>query len=79
MTKPLIVIHDAVTGDTVEREMTDAECAQYEKDQVQWAKAEADRLAAQQSQEAAKASAAAKLKALGLSDEEVAALTRAVP
>ena len=76
MSKPMVVIHDAATGETVEREMTDAEFAQYEQDQRDWAKAEADRLAAQQSQEAAKASAAAKLKALGLSDEEVAALTR---
>lgn len=78
MTKPIIVIHDAITGDTVEREMTDAEFAQYEKDQVQWAQAEADRHLALQAQEAARASAAAKLQALGLSDEEVAALTRSV-
>ena len=34
MTRPIIVIHDMETNEIIEREMNDAEYAQYEIDQV---------------------------------------------
>ena len=61
MTKPLIQIGDEV------REMTDDEYAQYEKDQADAVKAEADRKAKEQAR-------AAVLDKLGLTADEAAAL-----
>ena len=64
---PLITIHDAQTGETIVREMTDAENAQYEADQTaiaELAKLEADKAKA-------KLDVLAKL---GLTADEVAAL-----
>ena len=73
---PTKVIVDCSTGVTTEVELTAEEIAQREADAV---KAEADR-AAREAEEAAKAaakaSAEAKLAALGLSAEEIAALTK---
>ena len=34
MTKPMIIIHNVETGEILEREMNDAEFAQYEADQT---------------------------------------------
>lgn len=34
MTKPIIAIHNADTGEVIEREMTDAEFAQHQIDQA---------------------------------------------
>ena len=70
MTKPIITIHNLETNEIIEREMNAAEYAQYQIDQEaikNRAKAEADKAAA-------KASAQAKLAALGLSADEVAAI-----
>jgi hypothetical protein len=61
MTKPLIQIGDEV------REMTDDEYAQYEKDQIDAGKAEAERKAKEQAR-------AAVLAKLGLTADEAAAL-----
>ena len=73
---PTKLIVDCSTGITTEVELTAEEIAQREADAVQ---AEADR-AAREAEEAAKAaakaSAEAKLSALGLTAEEVAALTK---
>jgi hypothetical protein len=59
-------------GEFIDREMNDEEFAQWEKD-----KAESDaRKAALAEVEAAKANAQAKLAALGLTAEEIAALSK---
>ena len=65
-----IMEHDAITGETIERPMTSAELAQKELDNAA-AQAEAGTVDAQ---EAARESGRAKLKALGLTDDEIAAL-----
>ena len=73
---PTKLIINCETGEQTEVELTAEEIAQREADAV---KAEADR-AAREAEEAAKAaakaSAEAKLSALGLTAEEVAALTK---
>jgi hypothetical protein len=67
MTKPIIKLVNAETGEEIEREMNAAEFKQYEKDQ-----AEAE---AKANDEATKATEkAAVLAKLGLTAEEVAAL-----
>lgn len=75
MANPLIAIHDANTGITEQREMTDAEYAQWQADQDA-ANAHQALLDQQRAEAAAaKASAASKLQALGLTDQEIAAIT----
>lgn len=66
---------DCSTGESVERDMTPAE---LEAQAAMQAQAEADRLAAEEAKaasDAAKASAEAKLSALGLTADEISALT----
>ena len=70
MSKPMIKIHNADTGEIVEREMNAAEIKQTDADLLnaanraqEKAKAEADKLAAQ-----------AKLEALGLTADDLKAL-----
>ena len=74
--KPTRIEINCETGEQSIIELTDAEIADMQAAQVQAeadrAKAEADAAAAA----AAKASAESKLKALGLSDEEIAALSK---
>jgi hypothetical protein len=41
MSKPIIVINDAITGEIIEREMNAAELKQYEADQKLFAEARA--------------------------------------
>jgi hypothetical protein len=70
MSKPIIRIHNVETDEVIDREMTDAEFAQYEADQ-----AEAEAKAAEAEAKAeAKAAAQAKLAALGLTVEDLQAL-----
>ena len=57
-------------------ELTDAEVAQMEADAAAFAASEATRLAAEAAKAEAKASAEAKLAALGLSADEIAALSK---
>ena len=57
-------------------ELTDAEVAQMETDAAAFAASEATRLAAEAAKAEAKASAEAKLAALGLSADEIAALSK---
>jgi hypothetical protein len=74
---PTKLIINCETGEQTEVELTAEEIAQREADAVQ---AEADRAAreeAEAAKAAAKASGEAKLAALGLTAEEVAALTGA--
>jgi hypothetical protein len=48
MSKPTVRIYDCETGETIDREMTDAEFAQYEADQtIAVAKAQAETEAAE--------------------------------
>ena len=69
------VIVDCATGESTTVTLTEDELAQREIDRVAYEAQEAERKAAEQAQENAKASANAKLLALGLTEAEVAALT----
>ena len=68
MTKPLIQIGDEV------REMTDAEFAQFEADQIADAEKASQLLAEAQLKAETKAAAQAKLAALGLTVEDLQSL-----
>ena len=74
MPNPTKVIVDCSTGVSTEVELTDAEVAQREADAAAYAVEQAARDAETAAKAAAKASGEAKLKALGLSDAEIAAL-----
>ena len=63
MTKPIIQIFNATTGEEIIREMTDAEFAVYEADQAKQA-------AAQAQAQAKAAEKAALLDRLGLTEDE---------
>ena len=70
------VIVDCATGESTTVPLTAEELAQRETDRLAYEAAEAERLAAEAEQEALKASANAKLAALGLTEDEIAAITR---
>jgi hypothetical protein len=70
------IVVDCSTGETTIVPLTEEELAQREIDRLAWEAAEAERLAAEGEQEALKASANAKLAALGLTEDEIAAITR---
>jgi hypothetical protein len=70
MPNPTIRIHNTETDEIIDREMTDAEFEQYEADQA----IEAEFRSAKAAKEAANLSAIAKLEAIGLTAEEIAAL-----
>jgi hypothetical protein len=76
MPNPTKIIVDCSTGVTTEVELTDAEVAQREADAIIYAAQKAEQDAAEAAKVAAKASAETKLAALGLTAEEVAALTK---
>ena len=63
MTKPIIRIHDLLTDEVIDREMNDAEFAQYEADQA----AQAELAAAEAAKAAEKA---ALLERLGITADE---------
>ena len=62
---------DATTGETVTRELNDAEYAQHATILAQAKQDEADKVTAQEAKEAARTSAITKFKALGLTDDEI--------
>lgn len=64
------------TGEVIERPLTAEELAQREADAAVYAAAEAEREATEAAALAAKESANAKLAALGLTAEEIAALSK---
>ena len=68
------IIVDCSTGITTEVELTAEEIAQQEVDAAAYAIERAEREAAEAAKADAKLSAQAKLQALGLSGEEIAAL-----
>jgi hypothetical protein len=70
------IVVDCSTGETITVPLTEEELAQREADRLAWETSEAARLAAEAEQEALKASANAKLAALGLTEDEIAAITR---
>lgn len=76
MSRPKIVIHNAATGETVEREMNDEEFAQYELDQIAAQEQKAAEEAELARQQAAKESALSKLAAIGLTEEEAATIIK---
>jgi hypothetical protein len=67
---------NCTTGEVIERPLTAEELAQREVDAAAYAVAEAERVAAEEAAQAAKESAQAKLAALGLTAEEIAALSK---
>lgn len=70
MSKPLIKIHNTESGEVIEREMNDAEFAQYQIDQAN----SNARQAKIEAQAEAKAQAEGKLAALGLTTDDLRAL-----
>ena len=72
---PTKVIVDCATGESTTVPLTAEELAQRETDRLAWEAQEAERLAAEEEKETLKASANAKLLALGLTEAEVNALT----
>jgi hypothetical protein len=74
MTETKILV-DCSTGEQTVVPLTAKEIAQREADRLAYEAEEANRLAAEAEQEALRASANAKLAALGLSADEIAALT----
>jgi hypothetical protein len=71
MTKPMIRIHNTETNVVIDREMTVAEFAQYEIDQAAHLVKKAEAEAKAQ----AKAAAEGKLAALGLTTDDLRALS----
>jgi hypothetical protein len=63
MTRPMVRIHDVSTDEVIDREMNDAEFAQYEADQAAQAAAQAE-------VEAKAAAKAALLAQLGITEEQ---------
>jgi hypothetical protein len=74
---PTKLIVDCSTGETTEVELTAEEIEQREADAAAFAEAKAKEEAEAQAKAAAKQAAQDKLKALGLTDLEVAALVGA--
>jgi hypothetical protein len=70
------IIVDCSTGITTEVELTAAEIAQREADAAAYAVQKAEQDAAAEAAATAKASAQAKLAALGLTADEIAALSK---
>jgi hypothetical protein len=76
MERPTKIVMDCSTGVESIIELTDEEIAQLEADRAAWAAEQTAREAEAQAAAEAKASAQAKLAALGLTPEEIAALTQ---
>jgi hypothetical protein len=71
---PTITEVNCETGETVTRPYNQQELEQHERDLQNWAQRKAEEEESEQIKAAAKASAEAKLAALGLTPEEIAAL-----
>ena len=70
MTRPIIRIHDLLTDEVIDREMTTAEFKQYEADQAN----EAIKQAEAELRAQAKAATESKLAALGLTLDDLLSL-----
>ena len=73
---PMKLVVDCSTGVTTEVPLTVEELVQMEADRLAYEAQEAERLAAEAEQATLKESANAKLAALGLTAEEIAAITK---
>jgi hypothetical protein len=73
---PMKVIVDCSTGESVTVPLNAEELAQREIDRLAYEAQEATRIAQEQATAQAQASAIAKLSALGLTSDEIAAITR---
>jgi hypothetical protein len=69
------LVVDCSTGEATTVPLTAEELAQRETDRLAYEAQEAERLAAEEEKETLKASANAKLTALGLTADEIAAIT----
>lgn len=69
------LVVDCSTGISTEVPLSEEEIAQREIDRLAYEEAEAARIAAEEEKAALKESANAKLLALGLTEEEIAAIT----
>lgn len=76
MSRPTRIEVNCETGVETIIELTDAEIAQLEADAAAWAARQAEEEAKAAAEAEAKASAQAKLAALGLTAEEIAALSK---
>jgi hypothetical protein len=76
MTKPTKVEINCETGEETIIELTDAEIAQMEESRLAWEAEQVAREAEEAAKAQAKAAAEAKLAALGLTAEEIAALSK---
>jgi len=76
MTNPTKLVVDCSTGITETIELTDAEVAQMQADAETYAAQKAAEETAAAAVEAKKVSGKAKLKALGLTDDEIGALIK---
>lgn len=74
MTENKLIV-DCSTGESTLIPLTPEELQQREIDRLAYEAQEAERLAAEQEKEALKASANSKLAALGLTADEIAAIT----
>ena len=74
MTIPTAIEMNCATGEVTERPFTAEEIAQLEADAAAYAARKAEEEAEAQAKATAKASARAKLAALGLTEDEIAAL-----
>jgi hypothetical protein len=75
MTTLTKLVVNCATGEQQEIPLSEEEIAQRELDRIAYEEAEAARLAAEEEKAALKESANAKLIALGLTEEEIAAIT----
>jgi hypothetical protein len=76
MTTPTAIEVNCATGEVTERPLTAEEIAQREVDAAAYAIEKAEQDAAAEAAAAAKASGQAKLAALGLTADEIAALSK---
>jgi hypothetical protein len=76
MSRPTRIEVNCETGVETVIELTDAEITQMEADAASWAAQKAEEDAALAAAEEAKASAQAKLAALGLTADEISALSK---
>jgi len=76
MTRPTRLEINCETGEQTVIELTDEEIAQLEADRLAWEAEKAAREAEEAAKAEAKAAAEAKLAALGLTAEEIAALSK---
>lgn len=72
--RPVKVIYDCSTNTETIVELTDEEIAQKEADMLAFQQQELEKIAEEEAKAAAKASAIAKLTALGLTEEEALAI-----